>query len=80
MRLGKDALVFTKTRDAWCLGFLSQTYLTEIKADTIIVPIVTWEARKFGILFYIDHFACMTTDTVYGISLHVHAHILICES
>ena len=51
MRLGKDALVFTKTQARWSLGFLSQTYLEKIKSSTIIVPFVTWDPKKFSILF-----------------------------
>eukprot|EP00794_Sanderia_malayensis_P000413 gene413-1048_t len=50
MRLGKDALVFTKTESRWSLGFLSQTYLEKTGSDTIIVPIVTWDPKKFNLL------------------------------
>ena len=44
MRIGKDALVFTKhaTNGTKSVGFLSQTFLAEIKAETVLVPIVTW--------------------------------------
>ena len=49
MRLGRDALVFTKTETRWSLGFLSQTYLEKIKSNTIIVPMVTWSPEKFSI-------------------------------
>lgn len=42
MRLGKDALVFTKHLNSISVGFLSQTYLTAINASTVYVPIVTW--------------------------------------
>ncbi|XP_033106039.1 MORC family CW-type zinc finger protein 3-like [Anneissia japonica] len=40
MRLGKDAVVFSKIEDSMVIGFLSQTYLKEIKAEDIKVPIV----------------------------------------
>uniref|UniRef100_A0A673AUK8 MORC family CW-type zinc finger 3a n=1 Tax=Sphaeramia orbicularis TaxID=375764 RepID=A0A673AUK8_9TELE len=40
MRLGKDAIVFSKSKTAQCVGMLSQTYLEEIGATQIIVPIV----------------------------------------
>ena len=43
MRIGKDALVFTKNDKNRSLGFLSQTYLKAVNADTIIVPMVTWD-------------------------------------
>ena len=44
MRLGRDAIVFTKTSETKSVGFLSQTYLEAIKAETILVPMVTWDA------------------------------------
>ncbi|KAK3755464.1 hypothetical protein RRG08_021046 [Elysia crispata] len=34
MRIGKDALVFTRTKDSASIGFLSQTYLEAIKAES----------------------------------------------
>ncbi|XP_072300637.1 MORC family CW-type zinc finger protein 3a [Eucyclogobius newberryi] len=43
MRLGKDAIVFSKSKTAMCIGMLSQTYLQEIKAEQIRVPIVCFE-------------------------------------
>ncbi|KAI7808626.1 MORC family CW-type zinc finger protein 3 [Triplophysa rosa] len=42
MRLGKDAIVFSKKGESMCVGMLSQTYLQEIQAENIIVPIVTF--------------------------------------
>ncbi|XP_036396894.1 MORC family CW-type zinc finger protein 3a [Megalops cyprinoides] len=42
MRLGKDAIVFSKTRDIMCVGLLSQSYLEAIRADHVIVPIVSF--------------------------------------
>ncbi|XP_030622894.1 MORC family CW-type zinc finger protein 3-like [Chanos chanos] len=42
MRLGKDTIVFSKTKETMCVGLLSQTYLEEIGAENIIVPIVTF--------------------------------------
>ncbi|XP_060754800.1 MORC family CW-type zinc finger protein 3b isoform X2 [Neoarius graeffei] len=42
MRLGKDAIVFTKTRDSMSVGLLSQSYLQAIKAQQIMVPILTF--------------------------------------
>ncbi|TMS06656.1 MORC family CW-type zinc finger protein 3 [Larimichthys crocea] len=43
MRLGKDAIVFSKSESIFCVGMLSQTYLQEINAQQISVPIVCFE-------------------------------------
>uniref|UniRef100_A0A8C4SJA1 MORC family CW-type zinc finger 4 n=1 Tax=Erpetoichthys calabaricus TaxID=27687 RepID=A0A8C4SJA1_ERPCA len=40
MRLGKDALIFTKNGGCLSVGMLSQTYLEKIRAQAVIVPIV----------------------------------------
>uniref|UniRef100_A0A3P8STP5 Morc S5 domain-containing protein n=1 Tax=Amphiprion percula TaxID=161767 RepID=A0A3P8STP5_AMPPE len=40
MRLGRDALIFTKNGGCQTVGMLSQTYLENIKAQAVIVPIV----------------------------------------
>uniref|UniRef100_A0A672JUJ5 CW-type domain-containing protein n=2 Tax=Salarias fasciatus TaxID=181472 RepID=A0A672JUJ5_SALFA len=40
MRLGKDAIVFSKSMNSSCVGMLSQTYLQKIEANQIIVPII----------------------------------------
>ena len=45
MRIGKDAIVFTKHRMTMSVGFLSQSYLEAIKAETVLVPIVTWDLQ-----------------------------------
>uniref|UniRef100_A0A8C8ZMA3 MORC family CW-type zinc finger 3 n=1 Tax=Prolemur simus TaxID=1328070 RepID=A0A8C8ZMA3_PROSS len=42
MRLGKDAIVFTKNGESMSVGFLSQTYLEVIKAEHVVVPIVSF--------------------------------------
>ncbi|XP_031220332.1 MORC family CW-type zinc finger protein 3 isoform X1 [Mastomys coucha] len=46
MRLGKDAMVFTKNGDTMSVGFLSQTYLEVIKAEHVVVPIVTFNKHR----------------------------------
>ncbi|KAI1885223.1 hypothetical protein AGOR_G00217960 [Albula goreensis] len=46
MRLGKDAIVFSKTRDTMSVGLLSQSYLATVRAQHVIVPIVTF--RRYG--------------------------------
>ncbi|KAM9851255.1 MORC family CW-type zinc finger protein 3a [Aulostomus maculatus] len=43
MRLGKDAIVFSKSNNTSCVGMLSQTYLEKIGAEQIRVPIVCFE-------------------------------------
>ncbi|RUS70389.1 hypothetical protein EGW08_021849 [Elysia chlorotica] len=55
MRMGEDAIVFTRTKDSASVGFLSKTYLEAIGSDNLIVPIVHYslpgmqrcEPRKF---------------------------------
>ncbi|NXF10043.1 MORC3 protein, partial [Smithornis capensis] len=42
MRLGKDAMVFTKNGDTMSVGMLSQTFLEVTKAEHVMVPIVTF--------------------------------------
>ncbi|XP_070832539.1 MORC family CW-type zinc finger protein 3-like [Chaetodon trifascialis] len=52
MRLGKDAIVFSKSKSSSCVGMLSQTYLEEISAQQIIVPIICFEqgeTNKFSV-------------------------------
>ncbi|KAL2081394.1 hypothetical protein ACEWY4_023247 [Coilia grayii] len=44
MRLGKDAIVFSKTHDGMCVGMLSQTYLEKTKASHVVVPIVAYRS------------------------------------
>ncbi|XP_057552843.1 MORC family CW-type zinc finger protein 3 isoform X2 [Hippopotamus amphibius kiboko] len=46
MRLGKDAMVFTKNGDSMSVGFLSQTYLEVIKAEHVFVPIVSFNKNR----------------------------------
>ncbi|XP_028271798.1 MORC family CW-type zinc finger protein 3 [Parambassis ranga] len=40
MRLGRDTLIFTKNGGCQSVGMLSQTYLDNIKAQAVLVPIV----------------------------------------
>lgn len=68
MRLGKDALVFTKHKETRSLGFLSQTYLAAVKADTIFVPIVSWSNITNGelVTFILSYFhdSCMIHNSL----------------
>jgi hypothetical protein len=43
MRLGKDAIVFSRRVNVMSVGLLSQTYLKAIKAETVMVPIISWD-------------------------------------
>ncbi|KAG8003997.1 Phosphoethanolamine N-methyltransferase 3 [Nibea albiflora] len=45
MRLGRDALIFTKNGGCMTVGMLSQTYLENIKAQAVIVPIVPFNQQ-----------------------------------
>jgi hypothetical protein len=52
MNLGKDAVVFTKSKKGISsVGMLSQTYLDAVYADTVLVPMISWDAKN--ILFHI---------------------------
>lgn len=58
MRLGSDAIVFSKSKNARCVGMLSQTYLEKIKAEEIIVPIVCFEGGNNNhILYMLDQWS-----------------------
>nr|XP_044996405.1 MORC family CW-type zinc finger protein 4 [Jaculus jaculus] len=46
MRLGKDALVFTKNGGTLTVGLLSQTYLECIQAQAVVVPIVPFSQQN----------------------------------
>ncbi|NWU64599.1 MORC3 protein, partial [Pterocles burchelli] len=46
MRLGKDAIVFTKNGETMSVGLLSQTFLEVTKAEHVMVPIVTDPAES----------------------------------
>jgi hypothetical protein len=50
MRLGKDALILTKQENSRSIGYLSQTYLGMIKAETVVVPLATWDKKNDNIL------------------------------
>ncbi|XP_042349543.1 MORC family CW-type zinc finger protein 3 [Plectropomus leopardus] len=45
MRLGRDALIFTKNGGCQTVGMLSQTYLENVKAQAVIVPIVPFNQQ-----------------------------------
>ncbi|KAM8856896.1 MORC family CW-type zinc finger protein 3a [Synchiropus picturatus] len=43
MRIGRDAIVFSKSKEAACVGMLSQSYLEQIQAQQIRVPIISFQ-------------------------------------
>ncbi|XP_077436486.1 MORC family CW-type zinc finger protein 3a [Vanacampus margaritifer] len=59
MRLGRDAIVFSRCENASCVGMLSQTYLEEIKAQQIIVPIVCFEHTDRNLCVKEEHKASL---------------------
>ncbi|XP_067404533.1 MORC family CW-type zinc finger protein 4-like [Emydura macquarii macquarii] len=46
MRLGKDAIVFTKNGGALSVGLLSQTYLERVHAQAVIVPVIPFNQQN----------------------------------
>ncbi|XP_058845237.1 MORC family CW-type zinc finger protein 4-like isoform X1 [Acipenser ruthenus] len=46
MRLGKDAMIFTKNGGCLSVGLLSQTYLEHIRAKAVIVPIAPFNPQN----------------------------------
>uniref|UniRef100_A0A8B9SE61 MORC family CW-type zinc finger 3 n=1 Tax=Apteryx owenii TaxID=8824 RepID=A0A8B9SE61_APTOW len=46
MRLGKDAIVFTKNGETMSVGLLSQTFLEVTKAEHVMVPIISDPAES----------------------------------
>nr|DBA34507.1 TPA: hypothetical protein GDO54_002058 [Pyxicephalus adspersus] len=51
MRLGKDAIVFTKNDSGMHVGMLSQTFLEKINAESVIVPIISFDKQNILFLF-----------------------------
>ncbi|NXD14303.1 MORC4 protein, partial [Nothocercus nigrocapillus] len=50
MRLGKDAIVFTKNGGALTVGLLSQTYLEHVHAEAVTVPLVPFNQQNKKII------------------------------
>ncbi|XP_067322811.1 MORC family CW-type zinc finger protein 3 isoform X1 [Anolis sagrei] len=46
MRLGNDAIVFTKNGEIMSVGMLSQTFLEVTKAEHVIVPIISFNKKR----------------------------------
>ncbi|NXG03507.1 MORC3 protein, partial [Sakesphorus luctuosus] len=67
MRLGKDAIVFTKNGDTMSVGLLSQTFLEVTKAEHVMVPIVTFTNQN--ILAVVAEGRAVGTGKAWGNSL-----------
>ncbi|XP_062861760.1 MORC family CW-type zinc finger protein 3-like [Trichomycterus rosablanca] len=64
MRLGRDAIVFSRRADTMCVGLLSQTYLEDIKAENVIVPIITFTPTGET---YIEHYESLQDILKYSL-------------
>lgn len=53
MRLGRDALIFTKNGGCQSVGMLSQTFLQAIKAQAVIVPIAPFNQQTNILSLYL---------------------------
>jgi hypothetical protein len=78
MRIGDDAIVFTKEVDTMSVGLLSQTYLQAINADTIYLPIVTWD-KKTNILSTANFFETVACEFSAHMLSVLYFRILICR-
>ncbi|XP_060742532.1 MORC family CW-type zinc finger protein 3 isoform X2 [Tachysurus vachellii] len=54
MRLGRDALIFTKNGGCQSVGMLSQTFLHDIKAQAVIVPIAPFNQQTKSLVITED--------------------------
>lgn len=52
MRLGKDAIVFTKNGEIMSVGLLSQTYLEVTKAEHVNVPIISFNKKHILLMIF----------------------------
>ncbi|XP_030595209.1 MORC family CW-type zinc finger protein 3 [Archocentrus centrarchus] len=77
MRLGRDALIFTKNGGCQTVGMLSQTYLENIKAQAVIVPIVPFNQQTKSLVVTEDSQASLAAVLEHSIikSLEqIHKH------
>ncbi|XDV30371.1 hypothetical protein PO909_033305 [Leuciscus waleckii] len=77
MRLGKDAIVFSKKGESMCVGLLSQTYLQEIQAENVIVPIVSF--KRIGQSFRPESQHTESLQDILRFSLFHTEEELLCE-
>ncbi|XP_068571018.1 MORC family CW-type zinc finger protein 3 isoform X2 [Cebidichthys violaceus] len=77
MRLGRDALIFTKNGGCQTIGMLSQTYLENIKAQAVIVPIVPFNQQTKSLVVTEDSEASLAAILQHSIITsqeQIHAH------
>ncbi|XP_068442768.1 MORC family CW-type zinc finger protein 3 [Clinocottus analis] len=77
MRLGCDALIFTKNGGCRTVGMLSQTYLKNIKAQAVIVPIVPFNQLTKSLVVTEDSEASLAAILQHSIITsqeQIHAH------
>ncbi|XP_023263071.1 MORC family CW-type zinc finger protein 3-like [Seriola lalandi dorsalis] len=77
MRLGRDALIFTKNGGCQTVGMLSQTYLENIKAQAVIVPIVPFNQQTKSLVVTEDSeasLAAILQHSIIGSQEQIHAH------
>ncbi|KAK7154228.1 hypothetical protein R3I94_007552 [Phoxinus phoxinus] len=77
MRLGKDAIVFSKNGESMCVGLLSQTYLQEMHAENVIVPIVSF--KRIGQSFRPESQHTASLQDILRFSLFQTEEELLCE-
>ncbi|XP_054452996.1 MORC family CW-type zinc finger protein 3 isoform X2 [Anoplopoma fimbria] len=77
MRLGRDALIFTKNGGCQTVGMLSQTYLENIKAQAVIVPIVPFNQQTNSLVVTEDSEASLAAILQHSIITsqeQIHTH------
>ncbi|XP_034546595.1 MORC family CW-type zinc finger protein 3 isoform X2 [Notolabrus celidotus] len=77
MRLGRDALIFTKNGGCQTVGMLSQTYLENIKAQAVIVPIVPFNQQTKSLVVTEDSeasLAAILQNSILTSLEQIHAH------
>nr|XP_043896462.1 MORC family CW-type zinc finger protein 3-like isoform X1 [Solea senegalensis] len=77
MRLGRDALIFTKNGGCQSVGMLSQTYLENIKAQAVIVPIVPFNQQTKSLVVTEDSeasLAAILQNSIISSLEQIHAH------
>lgn len=67
MRLGRDALIFTKNGGCQSVGMLSQTFLHNIKAQAVIVPIAPFNQQTNILYKQNAYFILYIYYTVYAL-------------
>uniref|UniRef100_A0A8C7Z621 Morc S5 domain-containing protein n=1 Tax=Oryzias sinensis TaxID=183150 RepID=A0A8C7Z621_9TELE len=79
MRLGRDALIFTKNGGCQSVGMLSQTYLHNIKAQAVMVPIVPFNQQTNILLLVVTEdstasLAAILKHSIISSEEQIHAH------